>query len=47
MEKGEIVEAGDPEDLLRIQDSMYNKLAREQGINALPATHHHGKDGIS
>ena len=47
MEKGEIVESCDPEDLLRIQDSMYNKLAREQGINALPATHHHGTNGIS
>lgn len=47
MEKGEIIESGDPEDLLRIQDSMYNRLAREQGINALPATHQHGKSVIS
>ena len=33
LDKGEIVESGNPEDLLR-QDSLYAALAREQGIQA-------------
>ena len=38
LDKGEIVESGHPEDLLRNQDSLYASLAREQGIVATTAT---------
>lgn len=34
LDKGKIVESGDPEDLLRKEDSVYASLAREQGITA-------------
>jgi ABC-type multidrug transport system fused ATPase/permease subunit len=34
MERGEIVETGHPETLLRDPDSLYSSLAREQGITA-------------
>lgn len=40
MEKGEIVESGDPEELLKLEGSLYNKLAREQGITASPSHQH-------
>lgn len=35
MEHGKIVESGHPEDLLRKDDGMFLRLAREQGITAL------------
>ena len=40
MEKGEIVESGHPEELLKNENSMYNRLAREQGIASLPSHQH-------
>jgi ABC-type multidrug transport system fused ATPase/permease subunit len=42
LEKGEIVETGHPEDLLRIENGHYSRLAREQGISPeVPATRLH------
>lgn len=35
LDQGRIVEIGDPEDLLRQENSLYTGLAREQGIFAI------------
>lgn len=38
LERGKIVEEGDPERLLLKEGGLYSQLAREQGI--MPLTHH-------
>jgi len=36
LERGKIVETGNPEDLLKDENSRYARMAREQGISAQP-----------
>ena len=36
LERGHIVESGNPEDLLKDENSVYSRMALEQGITALP-----------
>lgn len=41
LDKGRVVEAGHPEELLKTPDGLYASLAREQGITAAAATNDH------